>query len=149
MSSKRATPVKLFIGILIVKDVHLKERLEERLTSDFGPSDHRMILVPSNGTIHRVFLSFDRLVETESIPKIKGLCRSAEKEFSAKLIVGFVDNRRVVEGENEEVLSFKHGGMHLRSEPNPDYLSESLQDFFLFMRKTYRTQLRTMCLLRK
>lgn len=149
MSSKRATPVKLFIGILKVKDVHLRERLEERLISAFGPSDHRMILVPSNGSIHRVFLTFDRLIETESLSKIKELCQFVEAEFSAKLLVGFMDNRRVVVGENEEVISFKDGGMHFSSERHPDDLSDSLREFFPSARNTYRAQLRTMCLLRK
>src|SRR5678815_4215605 len=95
MSSNRAIPAKLFIGILKVKDLHLKEQLEERLTSDFGPSDHRMILVPSDGTIHRVFFSFDRLVATEDLPKIRELSRSIDQEFSSTMLVGFVDNRRV------------------------------------------------------
>ena len=155
MSSKRAIPVKLFIVILKVKDVHLKERLEERLISDFGPSDHRMILVPSDKTIHRVFLSFDRLIETESLPKVQDLCRSAEKEFSANLVVGFVDNRRVMAAEAaktvdfEERIQFRDGGILLISDMPSDYLSSRSQDFFLAMRTTYRAQLRSMCLLRK
>jgi hypothetical protein len=155
MSSNRAIPVKLFIGILKVKNVHLTEPLEERLTSDFGPSDHRMILVPSDGTIHRVFLSFDRLIETESLPKIRDLTPSIEKEFSAELIVGYVDNRRIVVGEaagtggSENGIPFKDGGIQFPSEPLPDYLSGTSQEFFLSMRKTYRAQMRSICLLRK
>lgn len=155
MSSKHAIPVKLFIGILKVKDVQLRERLEEKLTSDFGPSDHRMILVPSDDTIHRVFLSFDRLIETGNISKIRDLSQSVEKEFSANLVVGYVDNRRVVAGEAsgtskfEEVIQFKDGGIQFLSEPHPDYLSGWSENFFLQLRNTYRAQLRSMCLLRK
>jgi hypothetical protein len=155
MTLNRAMPAKLFIGILKVKDVHLKERLEEKLSSDLGPSDHRMILVPSDGTIHRVFLSFDRLIETETVPKIREISQSFEKQHSAKLVVGYLDNRRVVAGKAadkdapKEVIQFKNGGIQFHPEAHPDYRSENVQEFFLSMRKIYRAQLRSMCLLRK
>src|SRR5262252_4159606 len=122
MTLNRTMPAKLFIGILKVKDAHLKERLEEKLISDLGPSDHRMILVPSDGTIHRVFLSFDRLIETENVQKIREMSKSFEQEFSAKLAVGYVNNRRVVEGKAadrdapEEVMQFKNGGIQFHPE---------------------------------
>ena len=70
MGSNHATnPVKLFIDVLTVEDVRLEERLEERLISEYGPLDHRMILIPSDRTIHRVFFSFDRLIEIGTLPK--------------------------------------------------------------------------------
>jgi hypothetical protein len=154
VSNRAINPVKLFIGIRTVEDVRLMERLEERLNSEYGPSDHRMILAPSETTIHRVFLSFDRLIEAESLPKIRDLCRSVEKEFSAELVAGFVDNRRVVTEEAagadgfEERMRFKDGGIQFLPH-TPDYLSATSREFFLSMRKTYRVQLRTRCLLRK
>jgi hypothetical protein len=155
MSSNRAIPAKLFIGILKVKDLHLKEQLEERLTSDFGPSDHRMILVPSDGTIHRVFFSFDRLVATEDLPKIRELSRSIDQEFSSTMLVGFVDNRRVAlipaseSGQAEEMIRFKDGGIQVVPGAHPDFMTDTSQKFFLSMRKTFRAQLRSMCLLRR
>src|SRR3954466_15237993 len=96
MSSNRATyPVKLFIDVLAMEDAHLEERLEEELFSEYGPSDHRMILVPSDKTIHRVFLSFDRLIEIGNFPRLREQSRSTERKNSSKMVVGFVDNRRV------------------------------------------------------
>ena len=152
-SNHAANPVKLFIGVLTVKDVRLEERLEERLISEYGPSDHRMILIPSDRTIHRVFLSFDRLIEIGNLPKIRELTQSTEKEFSATVVIGYVDNRRVAVAEAagtdeyEKVMEFKDGGIQFLS--HPDYLTDESHEFFISMRKTYRAQLRSMCLLRK
>ena len=156
MTSNRAiNPVKLFIGTLGLEDVRQDERLEERLTSEFGPSDHRLILIPTDGTIHRVLLSFGRLIESESLTQIRGQLQSFEREFSTKFDVGYVDNRRVVMGEAagtgalEEVIHFKYGGVQFLSESLRGYLSGISQEFFLSMRRTYRAQLRSMCLLRR
>src|SRR3954471_5065248 len=98
MNSNHATnPVKLFIDVLaMLEDVGLEERLEEKLFSEYGPSDHRMILIPSGKTIHRVFFSFDRLIEIGDFPKASTWFESTAREFSSKIMVGFVDNRRVV-----------------------------------------------------
>src|SRR5580765_2865853 len=136
MRSNRAiNPVKLFIGTLTVEDVRLEERLEARLISEYGPSDHRIILVSSVRTIHRVFLSFDHLIETENFPKIRDLSRSIKKEFPAKLIAGYVDNRRVVveaagKDELEEVIHFKDCGIQFPTETHPDYLSGTASQEF-------------------
>jgi hypothetical protein len=152
-SNHTANPVKLFIVVLNVKDVRLEERLEERFISNYGASDHRMILIPSDRTIHRVFLSFDRLIETGNLPKIRELSQSMEKEFSATVVMGYVDNRRVAVAETagtgayENVMEFKDGGIQHLSRKHPDYLSDESHEFFLSMRKTYRAQLRSMCLL--
>jgi hypothetical protein len=156
MSSNRASnPVKLFIGVLTVEDVNVEERLEERLIAEYGPSDHRLSLISSDGTIHRLFLSFELLIETGSLPKTREISQSIEKEFSTKTVVGFVDNRRVTVGmglesdAGEIVIQFKDGGIQFIPGTHPDYISDISQEFFLFMRKTYRAQLRSMCLLRR
>jgi len=156
MSSNRASnPVKLFVGVLALEDAGLEERLEEKLISEFGPSDHRLSLIPTDGTFHCVFLSFDRLIETGSLPKIRDLSQSIAKEFSVKLETGFVDNRRVAAGtvvgeeEGEDVIQFKNGEIHFLPGTHPVYRSNLSRNFFLSMRKTYRSQLRTMCLLRR
>jgi hypothetical protein len=76
-------------------------------------------------------------------------------EFSAKLVVGFVDNRRVAVvsamgmGNFEDVIQFKDGGVAFFPVTHPDYMSDMSQEFFLSIRKTYRAQLRSMCLLRR
>ena len=156
MGSNHANnPVKLFIDVLTMEDVRLEERLEERLISEYGPSDHRMILIPSDRTIHRVFFSFDRLIEPGTLPKIRELSQSMEMEFSSKMAVGFVDNRRVAVvsamgmGNFEDVIQFKDGGVAFFPVTHPDYMSDMSQEFFLSIRKTYRAQLRSMCLLRR
>jgi hypothetical protein len=152
MSSNRATkPVKLFIGVLAMKDWSLEERLEERLISEFGLADHRLSLIPSEESIHRVLLSFDRLTETEGLEKIRKISNSIEEEFSAKLDVGFVDNRRaaLASGNGEDVIHFIEGGVQVLPWTHPGCLCDKSQDFFLTMRKTYRSQLRSMCLLRR
>jgi hypothetical protein len=153
MGSNHATnPVKLFIDVLKVEDVRLEERLEERLISEYGPSDHRMILIPSDRTIHRVFFSFDRLIDIGTLPKIKELSQSMEMEFSSRLVVGFVDNRRVAVGHvsesDAEIIQFKNGGILFLPRAHPDYRTDNSQEFFRSMRKSYRAQLRSMCRLR-
>jgi hypothetical protein len=156
MSSNHAThPVKLFIDVLAMEDAHLEERLEEELFSEYGPSDHRMILVPSDKTIHRVFLSFDRLIEIGNFPRLREQSRSTERKNSSKMVVGFVDNRRVAvesvsgSGGVEDVIQFNNGRMLFLPGTHPDYMNDESQKFFLSMRKTFRAQLRSFCLLRR
>jgi hypothetical protein len=152
-SNHAANPVKLFIGVPTVEGMRLEERLEEKLISEYGPSDHRMILVPSDGTIHRVFLSFDRLIEIGNFPQIRERSQSIEKEFSSELVMGFVDNRRVVvrpaSGGDEDVIHFKNGGIQFLPQTHSDYMTDKSQKFFLSMRKTYRALRRSMCLLQR
>lgn len=148
-------PVKLFIDVLTVEDVRLEEQLEERLISEYGPPDHRMILIPSDRTIHRVFFSFDRLIEIGAIPKIIEMSQSMEMEFSLKMAVGFLDNRRVAvrytpeSDADEDVIHFKNGGILILPRALPDYRTDDSQEFFRAMRTSYRAQLRSMCRLRK
>src|SRR5438046_971424 len=114
-------PVKLFVNVLKV------EPLEERLVHQFGPVDLRSSVAPIAGTIHRVFLSFERLVQSDSLADFIQHAASIEKEYPTPLDVGFLDNRRVVValkknaahrsdlGNNifgEEVIQFKSGEIH-------------------------------------
>jgi hypothetical protein len=157
MNSNHATnPVKLFIDVLaMLEDVGLEERLEEKLFSEYGPSDHRMILIPSDKTIHRVFLSFDRLIEIGSFPQLRKLSHSMEREFSSKIVMGFVDNRRVVvgsasgSGADEDMIQFNNGRITFLPRTDPEYRTDQSVEFFLSVRKTYRAQRRSMCLLRR
>jgi len=154
MGSNHATnPVKLFIDVLTLEDVRLEERLEERLISEYGPLDHRMILISSDGTIHRAFFSFDRLIDIGTFPKIRELSQSMEMEFSSKMVVGFVDNRRVAVGHvsesDVEIIQFRNGGILFLPRAHPDYRADNSQEFFREMRKSYRAQLRSMCRLRR
>ena len=128
-----------------------EDRLEKKLISEFGSSDHRQSLIPSDESIHRVLFSFDHLIETGDLERIRAITQSIEEEFSAKLDVGFLDNRRVVLSTkaDEEVIQFRDGAIQVLAWPHPGRLCDKSSDFFLTMRKIYRSQLRSMCLLRR
>ena len=134
----------------------------ERLVLHFGSVDHHSSLFPFEGKLHRVFLSFERLVNFNLLPAIQANVESIENEFQIALRVGFLDNRRVVlalkqnaahrfELEKnifgEEEIQFKNGGADFLPWTQTDFQSETSQDFFLTMRKLYRGQLRSMCLI--
>lgn len=74
------------------------------------------------------FVSFERLVDADEVPEG----------------AGFLTNNRVVLGE--EILHFKNGAIEWA---HPNYQSSAIQEFFLNMRRIYRDQLRSMCLLRE
>jgi hypothetical protein len=152
MGSVRAmNPVKLFIGVLAMEDWQLEDRLEERVISEFGALDHRQSLIPSDESIHRVLISFDRLIETGDLERIRQISTSIEAEYSAKLDVGLLDNRSVslAADPDVDVIQFKDGGIQVLPWPHPGRICGKSSDFFRTMRKTYRSQLRTMCLLRR
>jgi hypothetical protein len=164
---RRVSPVKLFIEIResgADQTPHADERLIGHLTSEYGSVDHRMSLIPTDGTIHRVFLSFERLIEISGVAEIGQQARSIEEKFSVEIHMGFLDNRHAVvadtgsnfersqSGEStlgESVIEFKNGGIHFFEATPPGYRSSECQEFFSAMRKTYRGQLRSMCLLRR
>ncbi len=86
--------------------------------------DHRSSLIPA-------FVSFNRLVERDEAGD-----------------AGFLDNRRVV-WQGVEVLRFKSAGIEVLPEAPEIFRSAAAQEFFLELRQTYRSQLRTMCQLRR
>ena len=88
---RRMKPVKLFIAMLALEDAHVAERIEVRLVSELGPSDHRISLIPSDSSIHRVLLSFDRLIAIDMLAKIRDRIQPIGLEFSTRLEVGFLD----------------------------------------------------------
>jgi len=97
--------------------------------SEFGPVDHRSSLIRTEESIHPVFLSFERLVE--------------RGEFE-----GFLDNRRVV-WHGTDVILFRSTGIEVLPEAPEICSSEAVQDFFIAMHRIYRSQLRSMCQLRR
>jgi len=149
-SNRAAKPVKLFIAVLNMENRRLEERLEEKLISEFGPTDHRLSLISSDNTIQSVFLSFDRLDGEENFSKFRKLCKSIEEEFSAQLDAGFLDNRRAAVGTTDaDLFQFKDGGIQFLPRTHSVYRSGKAQEFFLMMRKSFRAQLRSLCLLRR
>jgi len=128
-------PVKLFV-ILEDADVQHAERL---LESNFGPIDQRNSLIP-NG---RKILSFDRLIDLETIPE----CSRRLAAIAAGSHAGFLQNHRVVVA-NKEVLQFKNGKIELPPDAVLEFTGQTALNFFSEIRGIYRKQLRTMCLLR-
>jgi hypothetical protein len=96
----------------------------EGAASQWGLVDHR------SSVIHPAFVSFERLVD------------GSESE------VAFLDNRRVVL-HGMEIIRFKSGGLEVLPAAPEIYRSAEAQEFFLTMRRIYRSQLRSMCQLRK
>jgi len=95
----------------------------EGTASQWGPVDHR------SSVIHPALVSFERLVESRTVE------------------AGFLDNRKVVL-HGVEIIRFKSGGMEVLPAAPEIYRSAEAQEFFLAMRRIYRSQLRSMCQLR-
>jgi len=150
-SVRTGKPVKLFIAVPALEDARDGERLEDRLRSEFGPSDHRLSLVPSDASIHRVLLSFERLIEIDTLPEIRDRIQPVETEFSARLEIGFLDNYQAALGalSGGRLFQFRSGVIQLLSSTPAEYQSGKVQEFFIWMRKAFRAQLRSMCLLRQ
>jgi len=97
-------PVKLFIGLL-ASETPLIPRLEDRLSSEFGPVDHRSGIIPFRFTsyyekemgahIDRVFFSFERLIEAGRLPEIKCRTNVLEEEFRSESAGGSTVQRPV------------------------------------------------------
>jgi len=123
-------------------------RVEERLISEYGVTDHRSSVIPLEGSIHRRLLSFERLIETGRLPEIRQFTEGIDGEFTVTTEAGHLENSKVVMG-SADLLHFKNGGVQYLPWAPRDYQSNIGQDFFLTVRRIYRDQLRTMCLLRR
>ena len=180
-SIRNFNPVKLFVGILVSNE-SLIENVEAELSAKYGPVDYRSPVLPFTFTdyyrretgddIHRLFLSFERLIEADSLPEIKHHTNALEAEFAAgstgvkrpvNLDPGYVEHAKVVLASTknfyhrmylndgifgEVTMHFRNGGYEFFSWTYPDYKSPEYQQFFQGMRVLYRDQLRAMCLLK-
>jgi hypothetical protein len=97
---------------------------EQLIISQWGPPDHR------SSVIHPAFVSFERLVE------------------GGEFEVGFLDNRKVAL-HGSEIIQFKSGGIEVLPAAPEIYRTAAAEDFFLTMHRIYRSQLRSMCQLRR
>ena len=113
--------VKLFARVPVSEESHR--------ISEFGPVDHRSSLIPTEESIQRVFLSFERLVER------------------GENLEGFLDNRRVV-WHGTDVILFRSTGIEVLPDAPEICRSAAVQEFFITMHRIYRNQLRSMCQLR-
>jgi len=176
---RNLVPVKLFIGVL-VSDTGLIPEVENRLIDSYGPVDHRSPVLQFNFTnyyepemgraVHRVFFSFERLIEADHLCEIKRQTNRIEQEMApllktvkrpvnldpgyleqAKIILASTKNfyHRIYLGNGifgEVTMHFKNKAWQFFPWTYPDYQSEDYQEFFLKVRQIYRTQLRTMCI---
>jgi len=130
-------------------------RAEERLVAAFGAVDHRSSVMPPEGSIHRSLLSFERLIESGSLPEIRRHAKRIDEEFATTTDAGKLENSRVtmagVENplESRELLHFNNGAVRFLPWAPPDYQSSVGKEFFLTVRHSYREQLRKVCLLRR
>jgi hypothetical protein len=179
-SIRTFSPVKLFVGAL-VSESRLIPAVEERLSADYGPVDHRSEVIPFDFTdyyrdetgdsILRVFFSFERLIEAEQLPEIKRRCNILERAFCEETTLvkrpvnldpGYLENSKVVLASTknfyhrmylgsgifgEVTMHFKNSGFQFFPWTYPDYQSSGYQTFFLELRRIYRNQLRSMCVI--
>ena len=123
--------------------------------------------------IRRVFFSFSRLIEGDELARIKLRTNILETEFAAggatvkrpvNLDPGYLENAKVILASTKNFYHRMYLGngvfgevtMHFRNHAweffpwtYPDYQSAEYQEFFFELRKTYRSQLKTMCLLKQ
>ena len=179
-SIRNFSPVKLFVGVLVSNE-KLIPSVESELTTTYGPVDYRSSILPFTFTdyyrhetgdeILRVFLSFERLIEADSLPEIKHRTNTLEAGFAAgstgvkrpvNLDPGYLENAKVILASTknfyhrmflgngifgEVTMHFRNGGYEFFPWTYPDYKSPEYQAFFLELRAIYRRQLRSMCVL--
>ena len=139
--------------------------------SSVVPFDFTNYYEPEMGrAIERVFFSFERVIEADQLPEIKRQTNKIEEEMmplletvkrpvnldpgyleQAKVILASTKNfyHRIYLGKGifgEITMQFKDGEYHFFPWTYPDYQSKEYQDFFLKLRRIYRSQLRTMCI---
>jgi hypothetical protein len=123
-------------------------------------------------SIQRVFFSFERLVWAEELGAIKVRTNQLETAFASgapvkrpvNLDPGYLENAKVVLASTknfyhriylgqgifaEVTMHFREGEFRFFPWTYPDYQSEDYQKFFLEIRRLYREQLRTLCLLQR
>ena len=127
----------------------------------------------TGGNIVRMFLSFERLIDAGQLPEIKRRTNALEDDFAAagrgvkrpvNLDPGYVEHSKVVLASTKNFYHRMYLGrgifgevtMHFRNNTweffpwtYPDYQSSEYQKFFLELRRLYRAQLRTMCLVKQ
>jgi len=126
--------------------------------------------------ILRAFLSFERLIDADRLPEIKHWTNTLEAEFAAagspsgdirrpvNLDPGYIEHSKVILASTKNFYHRMYLGrgifgevtMHFRNNAweffpwtYPDYQSEDYRKFFLELRRSYRSQLRKMCLLKQ
>ena len=122
--------------------------------------------------IDRVFFSFERLIEADQLAEIKRQTNRMEEEMTnllpavkrpVNLDPGYIEHAKVILASTknfyhriylgseifaEVTMHFKNNTYQFFPWTYPDYQSKDYQDLFLKIRQIYRSQLRTMCILK-
>jgi hypothetical protein len=137
------------------------------------PFDFTDYYEPEMGNIiDRVLFSFERPIEADRLPEIKRQTNQLEQELTAlyppvkrpvNLDPGYIEQAKVILASTknfyhriylgngifgEVTMHFKNNTFQFFPWTYPDYQSKEYQEFFLKVRHIYRTQLRTMCILK-
>jgi hypothetical protein len=181
-SIRNFNPVKLFVGVLVSSE-NLLAGVESELSATYGPVDYRSPVVPftftdyyrheTGDSILRVFFSFERLIEANTLPEIKRFtnlmeARLAIHDASVKRPVnldpGYIEHAKVILASTknfyhrmyladgifgEVTMHYRNGAYEFFPWTYPDYKSPEYQAFFQELRRIYRGQLRAMCLLKQ
>jgi len=123
--------------------------------------------------ILRTFFGFESLIEAGRLPEIKHWTNALESEFSGipdgvprpvNLDPGYIEHSKVILASTKNFYHRMYLGrgifgevtMHFRNNAweffpwtYPDYQSEDYGKYFLSLRQRYRTQLKSMCVIRQ
>jgi hypothetical protein len=126
--------------------------------------------------ILRAFFSFEHLIDADRLPEIKHWTNVLEAEFAqaggpsgdiqrpVNLDPGYIEHSKVILASTKNFYHRMYLGrgifgevtMHFRNNDweffpwtYPDYQSEEYRKFFLELRQRYRSQLKSMCLIRQ
>ena len=123
--------------------------------------------------IVRAFFAFERLIDAAELPGIKRRTNSMEAEFASSSVSvkrpvnldpGYLENAKIILASTknfyhrmylgdgifgEVTMHFKNGAWEFFPWTYPDYQSRDYLLFFSDLRKRYREQLRTMCILKQ
>ncbi len=178
-SIRSFTPVKHFIGVLVSDPAlvsPVKKRLTELYgavdhESPVIPFDFTDYYAAEMGdAVDRVFFSFERLIEADQLADIKRQTNDLEGAFNGSvkrpvnLDPGYLENAKVVLASTknfyhriylgrgifaEVTMHFKNNTFQFFPWTYPDYQSRDYQEFFLRVRRLYRSQLKTMCIVNR
>ena len=137
------------------------------------PFDFTDYYAPEMGDIiDRVFFSFEGLIEADRLPEIKRQTNQLEDELAplfesvkrpVNLDPGYIEQAKVILASTknfyhriyleagifgEVTMHFKNNTFQFFPWTYPDYQSKDYQEFFLKLRHIYRSQLRTMCVIK-
>ncbi len=174
---KPFTLVKLVCGIIYSEDSFLKEG-QERLVEYAGPIDRRSPVFEFRFTdyyaremgpcLRRLFVSFSRLIQPESLSDIKLHTNSVERDLGPvspagrprviNLDPGYLTPSALIMATAKDFshriplqdgiyahleLMFTKGGVRFLDWTYPDFRTSGYGEFFLAVRKSYLSQVKT------